>query len=86
MKIVKGMVLVAGLAMAFQAGAAVRPEAASVQLTPGMQAATRLGAPTRATKQNLGGEAILPAILAAGIVAGGVILATKNHEGHSISP
>ena len=80
MKIIKGMVLVAGLAMTFQAGAAVRPEVAKVQLAPGTEAATRLGAPTRANKQNLGGNALIPAVLAAAVVAGGVIAATKNHD------
>lgn len=85
MKIIKGMVLVAGLVMTFQAGAAVRPETAKLQLTPGMQAATRLGAPTRAAKQNLGGEALLPAVLAAAVVAGGVVVATKNHDGSPLS-
>lgn len=85
MKIAKGLALLAVVAMAAQAGAAVRPATASVQMAPNAIAGARLGTPASARKSDIGGAALLPLILAAGVIAGGVILATKDNN-HSVSP
>jgi hypothetical protein len=85
MKIAKGLALLAAVAMAAQAGAAVRPAAASVQMAPSAMAGMRLGAPSSAKKSDVAGVALLPALLAVGVIAGGVTLAATSN-GHSASP
>lgn len=88
MKIAKMVALIAASAFTFQAGAAVRPAAANLSLTPQpVMAGARVGAPLHGSRQKLASGGIIVAVLAAGVVAGGVILATKNdNNGHSSSP
>jgi hypothetical protein len=87
MRLAKALALLAGVALAAQAGAAVRPAVASGLTAAPMAVGARMGAPTRAASQKLASGGLIVAVLAAGVVAGGIVLATdNNHHDHSVSP
>ncbi|MDH7640812.1 hypothetical protein [Sphingomonas oryzagri] len=86
MKFARSTLLLAAVAFAGQAMAAVpiQPSAGTVSLQPGVQSGVRTANP--AGKSKLGGSAVLPLVLLAGVAAGGIIVATKDNGHDSVSP
>lgn len=89
MRFARSVMLIAGIGFAGQAIAAVpvRPAAAAITLQPTFIAGARVGDSVGNGKSRLGGgSAIIPLVLLAGIAAGGVVVATKDHNHGSVSP